>query len=51
METDGSGKPTGKWREKTLFDSLFLGFGELWNSMQEKVFEITRPTAVAGVRG
>ncbi len=50
-DTDPSGKPTGKWREKTLFDTILLGFGDLWNSMQEKVFEITRPTAVAGVRG
>lgn len=51
MDTDWSGKPTGNWREKTFIDSISLGILDLWNGAQTKFFEITNPTAVAGVRG
>ncbi len=51
MDTDWSGNPTGTWREKTFIDSIFYGISDIWNGMQAKVFEITNPTAVAGVRG
>jgi len=51
MEMDGSGKPTGSMREKTFFDSILFTINSFGASIQEKVFEIIRPTTVAGVRG
>lgn len=50
METE-SGKPTGQMREKTFFDSFLYTINGFMAGIQEKVFEIIRPTTVAGVRG
>ncbi len=50
METE-SGKPTGQMREKSFFDSLLSTINGFMAGIQEKAFEIIRPTTVAGVRG
>jgi hypothetical protein len=51
MDTDASGKPTGQMREKTFFDSFLYTINGFMAGIQEKAFEIIRPTTVAGVRG
>jgi len=51
METDSAGKPTGQMRETTFLDSVLGTINGFMASIQEKAFEIIRPTTVAGVRG
>lgn len=51
METDASGKPTGQMREQSFLDSILFTINGFMAGIQEKAFEIIRPTTVAGVRG
>ncbi len=51
MEEDASNKPTGLMREKSFLDSILFTINSFGASIQEKAFEIIRPTTVAGVRG